>query len=92
MLSTPRSDPGAIPAGLATAALHEKVRPMLQALLADRFKLAMRRDTREAPVYALTLAKGGPKLKPAGIDEKDCSVDDKIACHSLHGGITGISG
>jgi bla regulator protein blaR1 len=85
-------DPGAIPAGLATAALHEKVRPMLQTLLADRFKLVMRRDTQQAPVYALTLAKGGPKLMPAGIDEKDCSVDGKIACHSMHGGITGISG
>jgi uncharacterized protein (TIGR03435 family) len=52
----------------------------------------MRRDAQEAPVYALTLAKGGPKLKPAGIEEKDCSVDGKIACHSLHGGISGIWG
>jgi uncharacterized protein (TIGR03435 family) len=65
---------------------------MLQPLLADRFKLVMRRDTQEAPVYALTLAKGGPKLKPAGIEEKDCSVEGNIACHSLHGGISGISG
>jgi bla regulator protein BlaR1 len=85
-------DPGVIPAGLATAALDEKVRPMLQALLAERFKLVMRRDTQQAEVYALTLAKGGPKLKPAGIEEKDCSVDGKIACHAMHGGITGISG
>jgi bla regulator protein blaR1 len=39
--------------------------PMLQALLEDRFKLKVHRETREAPVYALTVAKGGPKLKPS---------------------------
>lgn len=43
----------------------EQVRPMLQSLLADRFKLIIRRDTAEAPVYALVLAKGGAKLKPS---------------------------
>jgi len=37
--------------------------PMLQALLEDRFKLKMHRETREVPVYALTIAKGGPKLQ-----------------------------
>ena len=40
--------------------------PMLQALLEDRFKLRIRREIREVPVYALTVAKGGPKnLQPA---------------------------
>jgi uncharacterized protein (TIGR03435 family) len=38
--------------------------PILQALLEDRFKLKVHRETREAPVYVLTVAKGGPKLKP----------------------------
>jgi uncharacterized protein (TIGR03435 family) len=38
--------------------------PMLQALLEDRFKLKIRRETREVPVYELVVAKGGPKLKP----------------------------
>jgi uncharacterized protein (TIGR03435 family) len=37
---------------------------MLQALLEDRFKLRLHRETREFPVYALTVAKGGPKLQP----------------------------
>ncbi len=36
---------------------------MLQALLADRFKLRVHRETRVMPVYALTLGKNGPKLK-----------------------------
>ncbi len=38
--------------------------PMMQALLEDRFKLKIHRETRETPIYALTVAKGGLKLKP----------------------------
>ena len=38
--------------------------PMLQALLEDRFKLRVHREIREIPVYALTMARGGPKLRP----------------------------
>jgi len=38
--------------------------PMLRALLEDRFQLKVRREAREVPVYALTVAKGGVKLKP----------------------------
>ncbi len=40
----------------------EQIRSMLQALLADRFKLAVHRETREVPIYALLAAKGGIKL------------------------------
>ena len=38
--------------------------PMLQIILEDRFQLKVRWETGERPVYALTVAKGGPKLKP----------------------------
>lgn len=38
--------------------------PMLQALLEDRFKLKVHRETREAAVYALAVAKGGARLQP----------------------------
>ncbi len=38
--------------------------PMLQAVLADRFKLKVHREIREIPVYVLTVAPGGPKLDP----------------------------
>jgi len=38
--------------------------PMLQALLEDRFQLKIHRETREVPVYRLTVAKGGPALPP----------------------------
>jgi bla regulator protein BlaR1 len=39
--------------------------PMMQALLEDRFKLKVHRETREIPFYALTVANGGPDLQPA---------------------------
>ena len=35
---------------------------MLQTLLQDRFKLTLRHETKETPVYALVLAEGGPKF------------------------------
>jgi uncharacterized protein (TIGR03435 family) len=38
--------------------------PMLQTLLEERFKLKIRREAREVPVLALTVAKGGLKMKP----------------------------
>jgi uncharacterized protein (TIGR03435 family) len=38
---------------------------MLQALLADRFKLTVHRETKELPVYELVVAKGGPKFHEA---------------------------
>jgi bla regulator protein BlaR1 len=38
--------------------------PMLQALLEDRFKLRIRREIREVPVYNLNVSKGGFKLQP----------------------------
>jgi uncharacterized protein (TIGR03435 family) len=38
---------------------------MLQTLLADRFKLAVHRETQALPGYALVIAKNGPKLREA---------------------------
>jgi uncharacterized protein (TIGR03435 family) len=40
-------------------------RQMLQTVLADRFKLAVHRETKELPVYTLVIAKNGPKLQTA---------------------------
>src|SRR5271165_447708 len=37
--------------------------PMLQALLADRFGLEIRRVTRQSPMYALRVGKNGARLK-----------------------------
>ena len=41
---------------------------MLQALLAERFKLVIRRETKHQSVYALVVAKGGPKLNESEPD------------------------
>ena len=38
---------------------------MLQAMLEERFKLKIRREPRNAPVYALVVDKGGSKMKPS---------------------------
>jgi uncharacterized protein (TIGR03435 family) len=38
---------------------------MVRALLADRFKLAIHREAKEFPIYALTVAKNGLKLQEA---------------------------
>jgi uncharacterized protein (TIGR03435 family) len=37
--------------------------PMLQIILEERFQLKLRWENREVPIFALTVAKGGPKLK-----------------------------
>jgi uncharacterized protein (TIGR03435 family) len=38
--------------------------PMLQAILEDRFNVKVHTETREVPVYHVTVAPGGPKLQP----------------------------
>jgi len=44
-------------------ASQKLLRARLQSLLADRFKLSAHKGTMEMPVYALVVAKGGPKLE-----------------------------
>jgi uncharacterized protein (TIGR03435 family) len=56
-----------VPAG----ATREEANLMLQRLLEDRFQLKVHRATRELPVFALVVARNGPKLKT--------SVDDPNA-------------
>ena len=50
---------------MTPAQQREQVALMEQSLLADRFNLKVHFETREMPVYALVVAKGGPKLTPA---------------------------
>jgi uncharacterized protein (TIGR03435 family) len=56
-------------------ATRDEIRGMLQTLLAERFKLVVHRETKEIPVYALVLAKGGSKLKVAAPGGKSALTD-----------------
>jgi uncharacterized protein (TIGR03435 family) len=44
---------------------RNELRRMLQTLLSDRFKLVLRKETKEIPVYALIVARSGVKLHPS---------------------------
>jgi uncharacterized protein (TIGR03435 family) len=84
-----RAEKGSFPAGATAAAREAKILLMLQTLLADRFKLNLRRETKELPVYALIVSRNGPKLQKAAIEEKDCMevpADKSIPCHMFNGG------
>jgi uncharacterized protein (TIGR03435 family) len=64
-LATERFD---IAAKMPDGASKDDAPKMLQALLAERFKLAAHRETQERPVLALLVAKDGPKLKESPPD------------------------
>ena len=62
----------------------EELHTMLKNLLADRFHLQFHRETKELPVYALTVDKAGIKLTPheaqsAGDPWMDQSVDQVVS-------------
>jgi uncharacterized protein (TIGR03435 family) len=52
-----------IQAKIPDGATEKQVPQMLQALLADRFKLVVHREVKDHAVYALLVGKGVPKLK-----------------------------
>ena len=83
----------AMPPVVSLNARNRTIRLMLKTLLADRFRLRLRRETREAAVYAITVKKGGPKLALSRLTEKDCdnvatspAPGDPEACHTFAGG------
>lgn len=45
-----------------------QLKPMLQALLTDRFQLKIHRETRELPAFALVPARNGSKLRATPVD------------------------
>ena len=52
-----------VQAKLPAGAKKSDIPAMLRNMLADRFKLAVRRDLKEMPVYALEVAKSGPRMQ-----------------------------
>lgn len=53
----------------APDATPEQIRQMLQTVLADRFKLAIHRETRDLTHYALVVGKNGLKFQSAKANE-----------------------
>jgi len=63
-------------------ATDAQMKLMLQALLADRFKLTFHRENREVRGYAMTVGKGGTKLHPAvgdGVMQRENSANGTVA-------------
>lgn len=68
--------------------VRSRTQQMIRELLADGFKLVMRVENRTMPVYALTVASGGPKLQTVAITEKGCASNAGPGeCHSFAGGL-----
>ncbi len=59
-----------VEAKLPAGASEDEAQKMFQALLEDRFKLKVHWQKKEMPEYALTVARGGPKLKEWTEDAK----------------------
>lgn len=73
----------AVPLDLPAREKRRRVQGMVRRLLADRFKLVMRGELNTMPVYALTVASGGPKLQKSTIEEDSCIFDTgtRESCH-----------
>ena len=75
-----------IVAKLPAGAKREQIPDMLQALLADRFKLTLHRESKDFSVYALVVAKGGPKMKESPLDP---DTDDSPAKNNVDVSVVG---
>lgn len=75
-----------LPADTTPRERAARMRLMLCALLADRFKLVLRTETKDIPIYELTVGKRGLKLKPSKLSEEYCAGAPLPACHLVSGG------
>jgi uncharacterized protein (TIGR03435 family) len=64
-----------ISAKLPDGVPREQVPDMLQTLLTDRFQIQMHRETKDFPVYAIVLGKGGLTMKETPPDAAGDSAD-----------------
>jgi uncharacterized protein (TIGR03435 family) len=83
----------AINAKIPVGATKDQLPAMLQALLAERFKLAVHKESRARPGYALVVDKNGPKLKasdlgPAGPRAGQVTFSGTLQSKGLKGSMT----
>lgn len=57
---------------------RQQLQLMMRSLLTDRFKLSLGHQTKVLPIYALVVAKGGPKLTPTTYKPPDSSWKDYL--------------
>jgi uncharacterized protein (TIGR03435 family) len=77
-----KASSGAKQMSLSDGNASRLVRDMFRQILADRFHFVMRTENRSMPVYALVVARGGPKLKQSNLS--DCLFDTaQDGCHSF---------
>jgi uncharacterized protein (TIGR03435 family) len=78
----------ATPPSLQESAVRTQRQRMIREVLADGFKLAMRVENKTMPVYALTVAGGGPTLQKLALTEMQCAFDAGAEdCHHFVGGL-----
>jgi len=78
----------AVPLGPQDSEMRTRKQQMIREVLADGFKLVMRAENKTMPVYALTVAAGGPKLQKSAIAGKVCAFDTgQEGCHDFAGGL-----
>jgi uncharacterized protein (TIGR03435 family) len=82
-----RADPNNLPQDVRLR--NRQLQLMFQTVLTDRFRLAMHRETEDMPLYALVVAKNGPKLK---LTPLEFSCPEGTNCGLAGGPKTGLKG
>ena len=85
-----KAETNAIPPGTPSRETRRKLELMLQALLADRFKLTMHSQKKELPAYVLVADKNGLKLQKA--PDRDCATTPSPCRWVVVGPSSGIIG
>jgi uncharacterized protein (TIGR03435 family) len=78
------SDHFDVVAKAAPGTSFDDMRVMLQGLLTERFQLELHWDKKVMPAYALTVAKGGPKLQVSTAAETSCGPGMSVKPGMLH--------
>ena len=79
-----------IPAGVGSG--REQLQEMVKALLIERFHLKVHKESKEFPVYALEIAKGGSKLKETPVEKGAEAAAPTAATNvSASGGPQGVN-
>jgi uncharacterized protein (TIGR03435 family) len=71
-------------AGFSGQLTNEQLRPLLQAMLVDRFQMKFHKETKEFPVYSLVAGKSGPKVSA----NNNILVSESLNVSSNHGKAT----